>query len=197
MHRYNAMTKQSEPLLAAVFFAAGVLGALALLLSLGCASRLDRVVARAGGGLAYDATYLPTPGGNPNTLKFLEQRAEWLGVTVGYRPEGHEDLRGATGLSYRNGHERHVIVAETLSINGRIEVLAHELGHMYQPNFGNRMDADAFAELVAVEICRRLGVNSSAASIKYLRGQKMSLSVGKVYRAEIRFVADLLTKGFE
>ena len=161
-----------------------------------CASRMDRVIARASGGLAYDAAYIPTAGGNLNTLAFLEKRAAWLGVTVTYRPEGHEDLRGATGLSYQQGHEKHVIVADTLSVNGRIEVLAHELGHIFTPAFGNRMDADVFAELVSVEVCERLGVNSSRAAALYLVGQKGSLPVGKMYRAEIRFVADLLTRGF-
>ena len=162
-----------------------------------CASRSDRVVTQARQGLAYDATYHPTPGGDPDTLKFLEQRGAWLGVQIEYRPEGHEELHGATGLSFRNGLERHVFVSNTLSINGQIEVLAHEIGHMFQPNFADRMAADTFAELVSVEVCQRLGVPSAASSVGYLRGQKLTLYVGRVYRNEIRFVADMLTRGFD
>ncbi len=64
-----------------------------------CASRADRVIAHASSGLAFDATYIPTEGGNIRALKFLEQRADWLGVQVEYRPEGHEDLHPFVSLA--------------------------------------------------------------------------------------------------
>lgn len=172
---------------------------LLLLLCLGvaaCASRTERVITLASQGLAYDAYYHPTPGGNMATLTFLERRAAWLGVQVGYRPDGHEDLRGATGLSYRQGHEKHVVVSNTLSINGRIEVLAHEIAHLFQPESESRTASDVFAELVSIAVCQKLGVDSSRAAAGYLRGYKPYLHVGRVYAPEIAFITDLLTRGY-
>lgn len=172
---------------------------LALLLCLAvaaCASRTERVIASASQGLAYDAIYHATPGGNPKALTFLERRAAWLGVQVSWRPEGHEDLRGATGLSYRNGYEKHVIVSNTLSINGRIEVLAHELAHLWQPESDSRAANDVFAELVSINVCQKLGVDSSKAASRYLSGYKPALYVGRLYAPEIAFITDLLTRGY-
>lgn len=161
-----------------------------------CASRADRVIAHASAGLAFDATYIPTDGGDIRALKFLEHRADWLGVQVEYRPEGHEDLRGATGLSYRQDYEKHVFIDQSLPINGRIEVLAHELGHMFQPPSDNRAANDVFAELVSVEVCARLGVPSAASSIRYIKVHKSAFAVAKIYAPEIRYVTDLLTRGY-
>ena len=165
-------------------------------LMVGCASRIDRVVSIASRGLAFDAHYVPTEGGNPQTLKFLQNRAEWFGINVEYRPVGHEDLMGATGVSFRQGTQRHVLISSDLSINGKLEVLAHEVGHSFQPPMASRMEHEVFAELVSVEVCRRLGVDTTNAAARYLRADKSALWVARVYRAEIEFVADVLTRGF-
>jgi hypothetical protein len=168
-----------------------------LLLSLSaCASRADAVVARASSGLGWDAHYHPTEGGDPKTLQFLQTRAEWFGISVEYRPDGHEDLRGAVGLSYEDGMQKYVLVNGDLSVNGRIEVLAHELGHMFQPPLASRMEHEVFAELVSVEVCKRFGVDSSKASARYLQADKSALSVGRTHRLEIAFVVDILTRGY-
>lgn len=164
--------------------------------AMACASRLDRVVSRAAAGLAYDARYEPTPGGDSATLMFLEQRARWLGVTVTFVPKGHQDLGGAMGLSYMRGPEKHVVVDNTLSVNGRLEVLAHELAHLFQPPLEVRSEGQVFAELVSVEVCRRLGVDTSAAAVLYLQNFKSALRVAQVYRAEIAYVSDMLTDGY-
>ena len=161
-----------------------------------CASRSDRVVTLAEQGLGWDATYHPSMGGDIRVLKFLEQRAAWLGVSVEYRPEGHEDLRGATGLSWSNGLQKHVLVNGDLPINGRLEVLAHEIGHTYQPPLANRMEHEVFAELVSVEVCKRLGLDTARVAARYLQANKSALALARTHRKEIAFVADLLTRGY-
>ena len=167
-----------------------------LLLS-ACASRSERVIALANRGLAYDGHYHPTVGGDPKTLQFLQSRAEWFGIAVAYRPTGHDDLRGAVGISFAIDHQKFVFVNGDLSVNGRLEVLAHEVGHSFQPPMASRMEQEVFAELVSVEACRRLGVDTSKASARYLQADKSALWVARTYRAEIVFVADLLTRGFK
>ncbi len=161
-----------------------------------CASRSDRVVARASQGLGYDGAYHPTEGGDPRMLQFLQRRGEWFSVSIEYRPEGHEDLRGATGLSYQDETGRHVFVSADLSVNGRLEVLAHELGHMFQPPLATRMEGEVFAELVSVEVCKRLGVDTTIAAARYLQIDKSALRIGKTHKYEIAFVVDLLTRRY-
>lgn len=161
-----------------------------------CASRTDRVITDASKRLAYDAVYLPTEGGDPRALKFLEQRADWFGIAVEYRPADHEDLRGATGVSWIDGAQKHVLVDASLPINGKIEVLAHELGHLFQPYSESRSAHDVFAELVSVAVCEKLGVPSAKSSARYLTAHKSAFYVAKVYGPEIKFVADMLTRGY-
>ena len=169
------------------------IGVLLLLSVSACASSVVTLAQR---GLAYDAVYHPTPGGDPRTLRFLEQRADFLGVAVDYRPAGHEDLRGAMGLSFRIERQRHVIVNGDLSVNGRIEVLAHEIAHAFQPPLAHRAEHEVFAELVSVEVCRRFGVDTRQVAARYLRANKSALGVARVYRREIAFVVDMLTRGY-
>src|SRR5687768_6429510 len=107
-----------------------------LLLS-SCASRIDRVIAKASNALAYDATYHATEGGDPKTLAFLEQRAAWFEVDLAYVPEDSEMLGGATGKAYLSAEAKRIFVAQGLPVNGRLEVLAHELGHVFAPRFSN------------------------------------------------------------
>lgn len=155
----------------------------------GCASRSEKVMALASKGFSYDAVYQPSVGGNPNALRFLEQRAAWLDVTIAYLPKAEIASAGRT-------QGRHIFVDADLSVAGRLEVLAHELGHVFSPQFSTPAEGDVFAELVSVEICKRLGHDTTKVAAGYLTVYKMAFDVGKRYQPEIQMVAELLTKGY-
>lgn len=167
------------------------------LLSVGCASRIDRVVARASNALAYDASYNATEGGDPKTLAFLEQRAAWFEVELAYVPADSEALGGSTGKAYLSKEAKRVFISQVLGTNGRLEVLAHELAHVLAPRFESMSHHEVFAEAVALQVCERLGVDTSDAVSGYLRSHKANLHIVRTHKLEIAFAVDLLTRGYK
>lgn len=161
----------------------------------GCASAVDRALGGARAGLAPDAWYTETAGGDPRALTVLQRRAEWLGVDVAFLDPDDAQLMGATGISWLDETGRHVRVNKNLSVNGRLEVLAHELGHLYQPPLVSRTDAEVFAEAVSVLVCEKFGVDVTRQSGRYLTGHKASFGAAKAYRREIRYAVMILTEG--
>lgn len=170
---------------------------LAGMLLTGCASAIERTLTGAQQGLAYDAYYTPTPGGDPRVLKFLEHRVEWLGIQLEYTETlDDERLQGAVGISFRIENARYILINGDTTINGRLEVLAHEAAHQFQPPLGTRDEHEVFADLVAVEVCRRLGVDISQTSSRYLQAHKHAFYIVKTWKQEIAYTADLLTLRF-
>ena len=170
---------------------------LALVMSVGCSARaynvVDQTLHQASRGLATDTRYVETPGGSQEALDVLQARAEWLGVDVQYLPGEDAGMMGATGLSWHDAEGRHARVTSTLSINGRLEVLAHELAHLFQPPALSKAEAEVFAEVVSLLVCRAYGVDTSAATAKYLQAHKSHFDIPYVYRREVNYAVHLLT----
>jgi hypothetical protein len=98
----------------------------------------------------------------------LEARLAALGISVEYA-----DLPdGLSGQAL--GHA--IVIDARLEPNARLEVLAHEAGHLFQPESFSRVEAQAFAELVGADVCARLGFPMHRTSGRYLAAFKNGLA---------------------
>lgn len=172
--------------------AAAVLGATLGLVLAGCAHRapIDQVVATALSTPYEQATFEGATGNqHAAALARLEARLIALGVSVTYGPR----LPGMAAVGMLSPDHRHIWVDETLEPNGRLEVLAHEAGHVFQPGTLAGPESQAFAELVGATVSYRLGMNSLKASGRWLGAWKSGLDGALAHRLEMdRAVAILL-----
>src|SRR5687767_10176296 len=163
--------------------------------SLGCAYTMtERIVYDAMQGLVWEADYVPKDGGDPEKLAdFYAHLTKNLHIDVEYMPSNDPTLRGAFGISYAAGNHLFIKVRQDLSINGTIEVLAHEAAHLFQPNVLNRSEGDVFAEIVSAHVASRLGVpNAESTSALWLRQHKPNLRMALDLQREITHVANIL-----
>lgn len=168
----------------------------AMLGSLACASMTERIVHDAMQGLVWEADYVPREGGDPAALAALYAHLTGLRIEVQYRPADDPELRGAYGVSCADGNHAVIKLRQDLSINGSIEVLAHEAAHLFQPPTLTRSEGDIFAEIVSAHIATRLGVPHAArTSARWLRQYKPRLRMALDLQNEIQYVANLLTPG--
>jgi hypothetical protein len=118
-----------------------------LLLSLGCASRIDTVVSNASRVPYWESTYVPTDGTRmTGALADLEARLSKGSVSI-------ERVAGLPPLGACFPVERRILLRAELSPDGQFEVLAHEAGHLLQsPAIEDNSTSEMFAELVGVEI---------------------------------------------
>lgn len=173
-----------------------LLALLVVLTSTACASMTERIVADARKGLVWDADYAPTEGGDPLKLAALYAHIVSLKIDVQFHPVDGPELMGAYGRSYIDleTEQRYIRVRQDLSINGSIEVLAHEAAHLHQPPYLSRSQGDVFAEVVAAHVATRLGISGAArTSALWLKQHKPNLGLALELQNEIRHVADLLT----
>lgn len=77
----------------------------------------------------------------------LEARLLALGYSVKYQTGLNFMGQEAWGLTVPTEHQ--IYVEERLHWNARYAVLAHEAGHVLQPDWVDREEGDAFAEIVA------------------------------------------------
>lgn len=167
-----------------------------ILIVVGCASTMtERIVTEARKGLVWEADYVPTAGGDPDALAALYIRLTELRIDVQYLPADDPELRGAYGISYAAGSEQLFIrLRQNLSINGSIEVLAHEAAHLFQPPYMTRSEGDVFAEIVSAHVAHHLGApNAIGTSAGWLRQHKPWLRMALDLQNEIQYVARLLT----
>lgn len=168
-----------------------------ILIVVGCASTMtERIVTEARKGLVWEADYTPKEGGDPAALAALHDHlTNELGMFVRYAPASDPELRGAFGRSYTRGNlQRFVRVRNDLSVNGTIEVLAHEAAHHLQPPYLTGSEGDVFAEIVGAHVSHRLGVpNAAETSALWLRQHKAALRMALDLQNEIQYVARLLT----
>lgn len=170
---------------------------LVLLLSLGCASMTERIVNEAMAGMVFEADFRPHAGGDPDALAALyEHLTKNLSIDVQYVPADAMELQGAYGVSYTAGTHMFIRLRQDLSVNGSIEVMAHEAAHIYQLPFLSRPQSDVFAHVVAAHVAHRLGVpNAASSAALYLRQHKPSLRMALDLEREIQHVANILTPG--
>lgn len=161
----------------------------------GCASMTERIVNEGMKGLVWEADYVPRQGGNPEALAALYHHlTKDLRIDIQYLPADDADLRGAYGISWGEGQALFIRLRQDLSINGSIEVLAHEAAHLFQPAALNQPQGDVFAEIVSAHVASRLGVPKAAStSALWLRQHKPSLRMALDLQNEIEYVAGILT----
>jgi hypothetical protein len=129
---------------------------------------------------SYDA-----PVGNSREQDFY--KLQRLVVTVlGVRLQaGTPD--GIAGATARE--ERIIAIDPTLSPNAGLQVLAHEAGHILQPEGLTKAEGEVFADAVSMLVT---GDNVKVFS-HYLAGSKSGLGVLKIYRREIYWAANVLS----
>jgi hypothetical protein len=168
------------------------------LVSVGCANMTERIVHDAMKGLVWQADYVPKTGGDPRALAALYAHlTQELGIDVEYLPKDNEVLRGAFGISYAAGNHRFIKLRQDLSVNGSIEVLAHEAAHLYQPPYLSKSQGDVFAEIVSAHVAAKLGVpDTRATAANWLRQHKPSLRMALDLQNEIAHVTEKLLPEF-
>ena len=143
----------------------------------------------------WDADYIPHDGGNADALAALHAHLIGMQIQILYAPKS-EMPPGTYGQSYFVGDEMFIKLRQDLSINGTIEVLAHEAAHLMQPPYITRSQGDVFAAIVQAHVAHRLGVPEAAStSAFWLRQHKPSVRMALDIQGEIEHVAKMLTPG--
>ena len=147
---------------------------------------------RAARSYEYRQAGYHTHGGNDRywQVRELEVTGQlYLGVTIAY---GQPHM-GAVGTSQFGS--RAIVISEKLTWNERLEVLAHELGHILMPRSLTASQGEVFAEGVSYLVSHRMGHHSLDVHARYLAQHKPSLHVLTDYAMEIRWAAGVLTPG--
>lgn len=104
--------------------------------------------------------------------KQLTALVDWLtrrGIKVGFVPVVMLNGRSVLGLTrYTDGGGRQIFVANKESLNSQLYILLHEAAHAYQPMRLTDNAGEVFAELVAVQVCKALGLDVAASTASYL-----------------------------
>lgn len=164
----------------------------------GCAARgaavLHRVTERARAMPAAIAKVPPyaTTDEHGNELVFLELRTRELGYTLEYLAIDSlfPDMQGADGVS--NLSSKRIWLDTELPTDGRIAVLAHELGHMYHPYGVSRVQAEIFADAVALQVAHALGVNIEPQVTNYMAVYKVGLDVLPTLKVDLQIAVDTI-----
>ena len=116
--------------------------------------------------------YRALNGDAPEELvRVLHARAAQAGLRVEIR-----DLSPSTANGYLDRSERLLAVSEGRSGAMSAKVIAHELGHYFDPWLAehpseyrsHRVDAEAVAESVAYVVCSRFGLDAGPAAVAYV-----------------------------
>lgn len=100
------------------------------------------------------------------------------------------DLQGMT-----SPREHTILIDASLTGNEKVNVLAHELGHVFQPRTLHWPDSDVFAEAVSFIVCGRLGLDTGMASIGWLRpAEELAKRDIARYGRQIDAAADTIVK---
>ena len=89
---------------------------------------------------------------------------------------------------YTSRQERVIVLDSSLSADAKLEVLAHEAGHLLQPPGLVGDEGQVFADAVSYLVTR----GNRRTYARYLSGHKSALSVLRTYRREIRWAAKVL-----
>ncbi len=120
---------------------------------------------------------------------------EILGATVDY--VGMEP--GTYGRTYPDGYasrgiaRRTIQVDESLDWTARLMVLAHEAGHLMEPDSLNKVEGEVFAEAVGYLVCRHYGLDDPQAHARYLASYKSGFHVFEDWALEIDYAVRVLT----
>ena len=155
----------------------------ACLLSLCSIDPLDRLERETLRFSAWEQSYdAPTGASRQAELMRLARLVSTVfGVEI--RKGTHD---GIAGFVVREA--RVIVLDSTLSPNAALQVLAHEAGHILQPEGLSKADAEVFADAVAYLVTG----DDVHVYGRYLAGSKQGLHVLKTYRREIEWAAKVL-----
>lgn len=128
-------------------------------------------------------------------LAAVKRWADREGIVVTSADLHRRNLRGSTQAGYGGPV---VLLDRSLSPNGELFTLLHELGHLYGPQPAIELEREVIAELIAAMVCQRLGLDVWPQATSYLamRVPDLELQTQTVqrYGARIDTTAEMLTK---
>ncbi len=120
-----------------------------------------------GDPLPAPPTPAPVTGASHGTyIPQIEDLAKQLGYSVTYAA-----IEGS-GLGFCRPHDQAIHVEESLSPNGRLRILVHELVHAHGVDYQKftRPEAETIAESSAFLVCRAIGLDVATATAPYVAG---------------------------
>lgn len=124
-----------------------------------------------------------------DAARALEERLTAWGIRIiAYHP-------ATADLGMADIELRAIFIHPSLSLNGRLQVLAHEGGHFLQPMsaWGDLAVSQVFAQLVSHGVCRYYGLTDELMFANYLAGYKHALASERYLRRDIQFAVEALT----
>ena len=156
----------------------------ACVLSLCSTDPLDRLEREVSGFTFWEQS-CEAPVGNSREQEYRRlQRLAWMVLGVQVQASA---TPGVAGLASREA--RIIAIDPTLSPNAALQVLAHEAGHILQPDGLSKAEAEVFADAVAYLVTG----DDVHVYGRYLAGSKQGLGVLKTYRREIEWAATVLS----
>lgn len=138
------------------------------------------------------STYVPSDRADCEYgLTLLSGRAAEMHLTIAYVPM----LQNMVGQFQRSEHA--ILIREELTVCGRLEVLAHELGHAVgPPPLMASLEGQVFADGVSYLVVRRLaGYDPVQTYASYLAGLKIAAPTLLIYQKDIERAAAWLVEG--
>lgn len=128
-------------------------------------------------------------------LARLQAWADDSGIVIAPAPIDKKNLLGFVYQTHMAGWV--LLLNEALPANGRLYTLLHELAHVYAPDLPDRHAGEIFSELVAAQVCDRLGLDvwrQTASYLKTFTTIEEQMRTGQRYAADIDRVVDKLWK---
>jgi hypothetical protein len=121
------------------------------------------------------------------------RQVEWsiantLHATIEYTDDLPDGVAGRTLVQTRA-----IQIEKDLSWDARLQVLAHEAGHILSPSpIEDYADRETFADAVSYLVCRHFGWAPTGTYAQYLAGRKNGLHILHDYRTEIEWAARVI-----
>ena len=168
---------------------------LLLCVSLWGCTATDRLMRRASAIPTWEAVYTPTTGDSfAGPYQALTARLIAHGIRVEEVPDLYQPATGAkvAGLTFRRS--RLIQVEATYDLNARFEILCHEAGHLFHPQWLDSTTAEVFAEIVSVRVQRFYGSKTAlTVSAPYVAAYKSAFPAMRPMRVDLQKAVDALT----
>lgn len=139
-----------------------------------CASFSEQVLKEAVKIPVFKSTYVPATGSEFQwAYDELWGRLEAAGAYVEEIDGLVNPSTGAKswGLTFRGDH--HIDIEKSVDVNARLEILAHEAGHLFHNGAVSTSEAEVFAELVGANVLAHYGFpGAKEKSAQYLASYK-------------------------
>jgi hypothetical protein len=163
-----------------------------LLCITGCAARSHPILSAVARIPVSEHGYTPpTTATMLGPLRALEARLAELNVDVRTIPVAQ--FGTAMGTTDLTDPKRPVVrLPDNLSVDARFEALSHEAAHTLQPIGLSRSDYEVLAELVAWELARHYGRDTTYTTARYLANWKDSLAIIPALKADVQQIVAIL-----